>query len=81
MNNIKKIHHAHLVEDEDEEKEEEGPPRKQAREEYAQEYVLFSALSRSITPREDTWLIDSGASKHMTGQKKTLSRLEENNSP
>ena len=30
---------------------------------------------------EDTWLIDNGASKHMTGQKKTLSWLEENNSP
>ena len=34
-----------------------------------------------MTPREDTWLIDSGASKHMTGQKKTLSKLEEKNSP
>ena len=34
-----------------------------------------------MTPGEDTWLIDSGASKHMTGQKKTLSKLEEKNSP
>ena len=42
-----------------------------------EEYVLFSTLSGPVTPREDTWLIDSGASKHMTGQKKTLSRLEE----
>ena len=46
-----------------------------------EEYVLFSALSRSVTPGEDTWLIDSGASKHMTGHKKTLSKLEEKNSP
>ena len=34
-----------------------------------------------MTPGEDTWLIDSGASKHMTGQKKTLSKIEEKNSP
>ena len=35
----------------------------------------------SVTPREDTWIIDSGASKHMTGQNKTLSKIEEKNSP
>ena len=69
-----KRHHAHLAEDEDEE-EEERPPRKQAREEDAKDYVLFSTLSGSVTPTEDTWLIDSGASKHMTGQNKTLSKL------
>ena len=34
-----------------------------------------------MTPGEDTWLIDSGASKHMMGQKKTLSKLEEKSSP
>ena len=44
----------------------EGPQWKKAREEDVEEYVLFSALSRSVTPGEDTWLIDSGASKHMT---------------
>ena len=43
--------------------------------------MLFSALSRSVTPVEDTWLIDSDALKHMTGKKQTLSRLEEKNSP
>ena len=46
-----------------------------------EEYVLVSALFGFVTPGEDTWLIDSGASKHMTGKKTTLSRLEENNSP
>ena len=76
--NKKRIHHAHLSQDEE---EEEGPRRKQEKEEDAEEYVLFSSLSRSVTPGEDTWLIDSGASKHMTGQKKTLSKLEEKNSP
>ena len=72
-----KRHHAHLVEDE----EEEGPRRKQAKEEDAEEYVLFYALSRYIIPGEETWLIDSGDSKHMAGHNKTLSKLEEKNSP
>ena len=78
--NNNKRHLAHLVEDEDEEQEKEGPRRKQAKEEDAKEYVLFSALFGSVTPGEDTWLIDSGASKHMTRKKKTLSKLEEKNS-
>ena len=43
--------------------------------------MLFSALSGSVTVGEDTWLIDSGASKHMTRKKTTLSNLEEQNSP
>jgi hypothetical protein len=34
-----------------------------------------------MTPGEDTWLIDSGASKHMKGQKDTLYILIENDSP
>jgi hypothetical protein len=40
-------------------------------------YVLISALSRSVTPGEDTWLIDSGASKHITGQRDILSCISE----
>ena len=43
--------------------------------------MLFFALSGSIIAGEDTWIIDSGASKNMTGKKQTLSILEENNSP
>jgi hypothetical protein len=42
---------------------------------------LISSLSRLVSPREDTWLIDSGASKHMIGQRDILSRLTENNFP
>jgi transposase InsO family protein len=67
-----KRHHAHAAEDDE-------PPKKLAKEEI-EEYVLFSALSGSVTPGKDTWLIDSGASKHMTGQKNTLSSLVEKNS-
>jgi hypothetical protein len=43
-----------------------------------EDYVLISTLSESVSPREDTWLIDSGASKHMTSQKDILSCLIEN---
>ena len=77
-NNNNKRHHAHLAEDED---DEERPRKRLTKEEDVEEYVLFCALFGSVTTGEDTWLIDSGASKHMTGKKQTLSRLEENNSP
>ena len=43
--------------------------------------MLLSTLSGFVTPGEDTWLFDSGASKNVTGKKTTLSTLEENNSP
>jgi hypothetical protein len=43
--------------------------------EQIKEHVLISSLSGSITPGEDTWLIDSGASKHMTGQRYILSYI------
>jgi hypothetical protein len=57
--------HTHVVEDEE-------PHAKMIREEI-KDHVLISALSGSVTPREDTWLIDSGASKHMMGQRNILS--------
>ena len=74
-NNNNKRNHAHLPEDEDEKR-----PWKSTRGEYVEKYVLLFELSGSLTPREDTWLIDSGASKHMTGKKTTLSNIEEKNS-
>ena len=33
-----------------------------------------------MTPREDTWIIDSGASMYMTGKKTTLSNIKHKNS-
>jgi hypothetical protein len=60
-----KRHHAHAIEDEE-------PPTNMLRE-LIKDYVLILALSRSVTPREDTWLIDSGASKHMISQRYILS--------
>jgi hypothetical protein len=44
-------------------------------------YVLFFALPGSVAPGEDTWIIDSGAFKHMTIQIEILSSLTENNFP
>ena len=41
------------------------------------EYVLISALTGNITHGSDDWLIDSGASKHMTGFKESFVRLSE----
>jgi hypothetical protein len=66
-----KRHHAHAVEDDE-------PPMKMIKEKI-ENYVLFSSLSGSVSPGEDTWLIDSGASKHMTGQRDILSSLTEKN--
>jgi hypothetical protein len=60
-----KRQHDHIVGDEE-------PPMKMIK-----DHVLISALSRSVSPREDTWLIDRGASKHMTGKKNTLSCISE----
>jgi hypothetical protein len=62
-----KRYHAHAIEDEE-------PPTKMIKERI-EDYVLISALSGSISPGEDTWLIDSGASKHMIGQRDILSCL------
>jgi hypothetical protein len=60
-----KRQHAHIAKDEE-------PPMKMIK-----DHVLISTLSGSISPGEDTWLIDSGASKHMTGKKNTLSCISE----
>jgi hypothetical protein len=68
-----KIHHAHVVEDYE-------PPNKLAKEDI-EEYVLFFSLSGSVTCGEDTWLIDSGASKKMTVQKNIFSIIIEKDSP
>jgi hypothetical protein len=68
-----KRHHAHAVEDD------EAP--KNVTKEEIEYYVLFSALSGSVTPGEDTRLIVSVASKNMTGKKDILSSLIEKDFP
>ena len=60
----KKRHHAHTTEDAD-------PPKKRAKQESDdsssdEEYVLISAFTETISHGSNDWIIDSGASKHMT---------------
>ena len=69
----KRRHHAHAAEDDE-------PSRKRSRYESEDsssehENVLISALTGNITHGSDDWLIDSGASKHMTGFKESFVRL------
>ena len=46
-----------------------------------EEYVLISALTGTMTYGGNDWLIDSGASKHMTGFKESFVKLSEHESP
>jgi hypothetical protein len=62
-----KKHHAHVVEYDE-------PPTKLTKEEI-EYHVLFSTLSGSVSLGEGTWLIESGASKNMTGQRDILFSL------
>ena len=62
---------AHAAEDDDQEDEK----RTKEDEDSYEEYVLISALMGSVSHGSDTWLVDSGASKHMTCYKDSLSCL------
>ena len=42
---------------------------------------MISALTGTVTHGRKDWLIDSGASKHMTWFKESFEKLSENNSP
>ena len=77
--NSKRKHHAHTAEDDD-------PPRKRVKQESEDsssedEYVLISALTGTVTHGSKDWLIDIGASKHMTGFKESFGNLSKHNSP
>ena len=61
-----KRHHANVVEDEE-------PVQKKERNNVSDdEYSLISALTGTVTHGNDTWLVDSGASKHTTGYKDSV---------
>ena len=68
---------AHATEDSDREVEEEANKD----EDSSEEYVLIFALTRPVSPGNDTWLVDSGASKHMTGYEDSLSCFVQKESP
>jgi hypothetical protein len=64
-----KIHHAHATEDDE-------PDQERTKEEDSrEEYVLISSLIGTVTHGSDTWIIDSGSSKHMSGYKDSFSEL------
>jgi hypothetical protein len=71
-----KRHQAHTTEDDE-------PPKKFAKqyESSDEDYFLISALTCTITHGSDTWLIDNGASNHMTGYEDSLSNLIHKDSP
>ena len=61
-----KRHHAHVA-------EEEEPVRKEERRTNSDdEYVCIATLTGSVNHEDNTWLIDSGASKHIFGYTKTF---------
>ena len=64
-----KSHHANAAEDE------EPTQKKERNNNSDDEYSLISALIGTVTHGNDKWLVDSGASKHMTGYKDYLSTL------
>ena len=59
---------------------EDGHHHKKQRNEYRTKFFFISALSGTVPTTSDTWLIDSGASKHMTGYIENLSELVEKES-
>ena len=69
----KRKHHAHAAEDDE-------PSKKKKRYESEdsssdEEYVLISTLMGNITHGSNDWLIESGASKHMTSFKESFVKL------
>jgi hypothetical protein len=71
-----KRHHDHVAEDDE-------PPEKIEREYDSSDddYVLISTLTGTVTPGNDTWLVDNNASKHMKGYKGDFSNLIHKESP
>ena len=75
----KRLHHAHAAEDDE-------PSTKRIRQESddsssEDEYVLVSSLMGTVSHGSNDWLIDSGASKHMTVFKESFVKLSEHESP
>ena len=63
-------------EEEDSRKKSKGSPSSQER---RKDYHLVSTLSGSIINIKNTWLINSGASRHMTRYKDVLSNFKKKN--
>jgi hypothetical protein len=66
-------HHASTTKDDESKRNKKSPSNEK---ENRKEYYLVSALSSSVSMGLKTWLVDSGASKHMTTYKEILSYFE-----
>lgn len=77
-NNIKgkgkRKHNAHAADDD------EHTSQKKAKESSDEEFVFVSALTGTITQGSDAWLVDSGASKHLTHYRGSLTGVTEKDS-
>ena len=74
---MKKGHDDHTAEDNE-------PTNKRFKREKAdsdEEYVLISALTCTISHGSNDWLVDSGASKHMTENKESFVNMSEHEFP
>ena len=69
-------YHVHSIEDDE-------PVKKSAREDSSsdEEYVLILGLTDTVTHGRNIWLVDSGASKNMTGLKHFFTHVTEKDSP
>jgi hypothetical protein len=66
-------HHASTAEDDESKRNQKSPYNEK---ENRKEYYLVSSLSSLVSTGPKTWLVDNGASKHMTGYKEILSDFE-----
>jgi hypothetical protein len=66
-------HHASTGEDDESKRNQKSPSNEK---ENRKEYYLVSSLSSSVFTGPKNWLVDSGASKNMTGYKEILSDFE-----
>jgi hypothetical protein len=66
-------HHASTLEDDESKRKQKIPSNEK---ENRKEYHLVSALSNSVFTGPKTWLVGSGASKHLTWYKEILSYFE-----
>ena len=69
--------HAHTAED----NEPTNKRFKREKDDSDEEYVLISTLTGTISHGSNDWLVDSGASKHMTGYTKSFVNMSEHEWP
>ena len=69
---IKRRFQASVVVEEEEEPKKKKNTKATKEDEPRREYYLVSTLSGSITDSANSWLVDSGASRHMTGNRGAL---------